>query len=293
MIRPACCYRRFIPTCVGNTATGKTRAIVVDGSSPRAWGTRDPPTTGSTLYSVHPHVRGEHFGVRGHAVTGLRFIPTCVGNTTGSCAIRYTFSGSSPRAWGTHPHILGNGREPRFIPTCVGNTAGFMPAARAAFGSSPRAWGTRRRGPPQRTSSTGSSPRAWGTRITRAAALSPSPVHPHVRGEHLAGRAGVAVVQRFIPTCVGNTSQVRFKEVLKYGSSPRAWGTHIVRRICTARNPVHPHVRGEHAALLAERSGLIRFIPDLPPSMCPHPELGYGCGERFGDRFRCRWAIAQ
>ena len=32
---------------------------------------------------------------------------------------------------------------------------------------------------------------------------------------------------------------------------------------------------------------------DLPPSMCPHPELGYGCGERFGDRFRCRWAIAQ
>ncbi len=37
----------------------------------------------------------------------------------------------------------------------------------------------------------------------------------------------------------------------------------------------------------------INHARDLPPSMCPHPELGYGCGERFGDRFRCRWAIAQ
>jgi len=32
---------------------------------------------------------------------------------------------------------------------------------------------------------------------------------------------------------------------------------------------------------------------DLPPLMCPHPELGCGCGKRLGDRFRCGWFVAQ
>ena len=30
----------------------------------------------------------------------------------------------------------------------------------------------------------------------------------------------------------------------------------------------------------------------LPQLMYPHPELGCGCGERLGDRFRYGWTIA-
>ena len=52
-------------------------------------------------------------------------------------------------------------------------------------------------------------------------------------------------------------------------------------------------VHHSYRATTILNSTLARCATDLPPSMCPHPELGYGCGERFGDRFRCRWAIAQ
>ena len=172
------------------------------GSSPRAWGTRDG---------------------RFNIARFLRFIPTCVGNTSrchfvsrgtpvhphvrGEHARRVAAGsfgyGSSPRAWGTRPPAESARSGPRFIPTCVGNT---------------------------RT----------GARDRRA-----EPVHPHVRGEHLgvegltvalAGSSprawgtrilvsGTGVLLRFIPTCVGNTRPTpRFRK----------------------HTAVHPHVRGEH-----------------------------------------------
>src|SRR5262245_33873744 len=95
-----------------------------------------------TLHSVHPHMRGEHptcwrvaipsFGSsphawgtrrgRGRPRGELRFIPTCVGNTS-----RIP---SPSTAIPVHPHMrgehggVGDGRasSTRFIPTCVGNT---------------------------------------------------------------------------------------------------------------------------------------------------------------------------
>ena len=155
----------------------------------------------------------------------------------------------------------------------------------------------------------GSSPRAWGTLGEReqafhigrfiptcvgntgclARAETGGPVHPHVRGEHLAAanawacsigssprawgtqrrRHVAAPPDRFIPTCVGNTVMHSPLSAAMSGSSPRAWGTHLTciawdgktRFIPTCvgntrgRAPrwqnrsVHPHVRGEHSGL--------------------------------------------
>ena len=133
---------RFIPTPVGNTdplggtvatatvhphARGEHRwrgrlGPVIEGSSPRPWGTHRncwgsalscwfiPTPVGNTdtakwqhwAITVHPHARGEH--------------------RTSGCWPS-TGSGSSPRPWGTrrtHGHIV---LLPWFIPTPVGNTS--------------------------------------------------------------------------------------------------------------------------------------------------------------------------
>ena len=155
----------------------------MDGSSPRAWGIRPQgPSSRSRC----------------------RFIPTCVGNTTGPQAaapdppvhphVRGEYiaaraaqlgqHGSSPRAWGIHTRAARPHWPGRFIPTCVGNTNCFMlrdisatvhPHVRGEYGRCP--WLI--------SMTSGSSPRAWG--ILRQA-------------------AGSAKRYRFIPTCVGNTS---------------------------------------------------------------------------------------
>ena len=93
-------YQRFIPTCVGNTLSGRTfssRNSVHPhmrgehlaswtcwsnsfGSSPHAWGTRTTPTTPLPGGAVHPHMRGEH---------------------QYKADSRTLIIGSSPHAWGT------------------------------------------------------------------------------------------------------------------------------------------------------------------------------------------------
>ena len=119
---------------------------------------------------------------------------------------------------------------------------------------------------------TGSSPRAWGTpsrsrhglrlgrfiptRVGNTAlhlgVTCPHPVHPHARGEHL---------------------DVDNSGISRYGSSPRAWGTPMVRKFenifsrfiptrvgntvsrlkTRSRNAVHPHARGEHIKFCTTR----------------------------------------
>ena len=101
-----------------------------------------------------------------------------------SCCRTVTGSGSSPRAWGIQVYVDKTNGKIRFIPTCVGNTE------------------------------------------RRAPAQHPGPVHPHVRGEYVLGQGiagnwsgssprawGIrkhniwqALISRFIPTCVGNTT---------------------------------------------------------------------------------------
>ena len=133
--------RRFIPTCVGNTA----RLILA-----------------LAVVAVHPHVRGEYskggypivrsagsspraWGIHSSANSPshtVRFIPTCVGNTITShgatvgapvhphvrgeyiltAGVRLFTAGSSPRAWGIQVSQSAQIPLLRFIPTCVGNT---------------------------------------------------------------------------------------------------------------------------------------------------------------------------
>ena len=213
---------RFIPTPVGNAvmsadaarsasvhphARGERRPAVDDpslalGSSPRPWGTR-ALALGQRLQ--------------------FRFIPTPVGNATGSrrCSL--------PRP--VHPHARGE----RPVP---------LTGMDVAPGSSPRPWGTpapRHHGADRTSvhphargeryfrggsslSSAGSSPRPWGTQIisqtaTKIFRFIPTPVgnaacpgarrradsvHPHARGERL---LLVTFINPF------------------FGSSPRPWGT--------------------------------------------------------------------
>ncbi len=172
--------------------------------------------------------------------------------------------GSSPRAWGTRPRPNESYRIARFIPTGVGNTGqahsrpmeqpvhphgrgehGKYPyAVHRITGSSPRAWGTR---PAHSTAALRSRFIPTGVGNTGAARnrCRCSPVHPHGRGEH---------TSHFTPASS------------RYGSSPRAWGTHRparrpdlpwrfiptgvgnTRRTLAGSRPwpVHPHGRGEH-----------------------------------------------
>jgi len=137
-------------------------------------------------------------------------------------------AGSSPHTWGTRDAGLNPRGVTRFIPTHVGNTV----------------------------NSTISAP--------------PLPVHPHTRGEHLKsmtlhyqilgssphtwGTREIAhrheLVQRFIPTHVGNT---------RYALSKAPIAT------------VHPHTRGEHGRCLVTASSM--------SGSSPHT-WGTRCGER-------------
>mgnify|MGYP000085814961 CR=1 FL=1 len=276
------CASRFIPTCMGNS----TACISTSPGS-----------------AVHPHVHGELFDALDYRMPAVgssprawgtrldddrdnlvvRFIPTCMGNSARSRRFRPGWTvhphvhgelrtaassgrssvGSSPRAWGTrwrgdHWPWLG-----RFIPTCMGNSQRQMGQA-GRLTVHPHVHGELRGGPHMNLGQAGSSPRAWGTHLyptvcsptnrfiptcmgnsTARSSRTPSlPVHPHVHGE-----------LRFVAT--GGTSSI--------GSSPRAWGTHLIhprpdRRprfipTCMGNStrkpgggaglPVHPHVHGE------------------------------------------------
>ena len=153
----------------------------------------------------------------------MRFIPTCMGNTSdinsnaiyppvhphvhgehlGKIHFLRCSVGSSPRAWGTHYRVIPYRDNQRFIPTCMGNTMSHrFPLLFLTV--HPHVHGEHSRFCPLNDSNPGSSPRAWGTQ----------------------GQKDVWVgFYRFIPTCMGNT--------LLY---PQA---HVTQ-------PVHPHVHGEH-----------------------------------------------
>ena len=196
-----------------------------------------------TARAVHPHVCGEHYGPLDRAVSG---------------------NGSSPRVWGTRPHVATGVSVIRFIPTCVGNTFQKM-GEKQTQAVHPHVCGEHELCSFANISPYGSSPRVWGTPTvgtisyhaerfiptcvgnTRHAVYdcTAGTVHPHVCGEH-------------------NTAVNRMKNSL--GSSPRVWGTHtlfalrywfrrfiptcvgntylsFIRRLCKT---VHPHVCGEH-----------------------------------------------
>ena len=248
---------RFIPTCVGNSATVPPR-VYARAVHPHmrgelwSFGQADDLFDGSS-----PHAWGTHIDFR-QQFPDLRFIPTCVGNSSGSSRpsavgpvhphmrgelVSYvTFLawviGSSPHAWGTRNNLKQMKTYCRFIPTCVGN--------------SPRAW---IRSPGFRFI-----PTCVGNSLRRATNRPCPSVHPHMRGElswlpesaraycgsspHAWGthrRQGLAAsARRFIPTCVGNSSRIPTRP-------PAA--------------TVHPHMRGELASSSRSYSGVIGSSP--------------------------------
>ena len=171
---------------------------------------------------VHPHARGEQipinhisgrnrgssprpWGTDGYAEPEdlpLRFIPTPVGNSSsGGVAasnksvhphargeqvlitrISSHVTGSSPRPWGTGLVVIDKRLPERFIPTPVGNSV-LKERSASIITVHPHARGEQLPtdyAPPHKP---GSSPRPWGT----------APLRKCVR-----------VVERFIPTPVGN-----------------------------------------------------------------------------------------
>jgi len=157
----------------------------------------------SSQYSVHPHVRGEHWLYSSFSLM---------------------FTGSSPRVWGTFWPINTLMFVLRFIPTCVGNIA--RPAQRIRIISvHPHVCGEHYENMTMTEETYGSSPRVWGTftitcpvqsdgrfiptcvgNILTTTRLTPCrPVHPHVCGEHFFMVFSVNILN---------------------GSSPRVWGTY-------------------------------------------------------------------
>ena len=217
--------------------------------------TREP---GRPFGPVHPHERGERWGVGGgggerngssprawgearlvHIVEcGARFIPTSVGRGGRICAwvsewavhphergerhdaqrLRILNGGSSPRAWGEAPDNVVTSETLRFIPTSVGRGS-TSHSASAFLSVHPHERGERQRQPLGQRFLIGSSPRAWG------------------EGRY---RAGYGIWLRFIPTSVGRGRWL----------PPQA-----------APRPVHPHERGER---LCKESGLIPMLGSSP-----------------------------
>ena len=193
--------------------------------------------------TVHPHTRGEH------GATSRR---------------RCGKTGSSPRTRGTRFAVTSEASMYRFIPTHAGNTPAKF--AEIISGSvHPHTRGEHVILPMVKPCYSGSSPHTRGTQVLSALLSTftrfipthagntlmcpssdrPIPVHPHTRGEHLAGCAYIVVftgssphtrgtlrhwwatvwLLRFIPTHAGNTRAEHWR--------------------CPVP-AVHPHTRGEH-----------------------------------------------
>ena len=190
------------PHARGEHARRAISVRLLNGSSPRTWGTRGthhqgllldrfiPTHVGNTCASsrgrrsgpVHPHARGEHLST-------CQPVPGC--------------DGSSPRTWGTPGQALHRLAPRRFIPTHVGNTDGGA-ASTPARAVHPHARGEHNESRGMAAGLSGSSPRTWGTRSRRRSSDSS---------------------RRFIPTHVGNTMIAVLSMMSLCGSSPRAWGT--------------------------------------------------------------------
>ena len=237
--------RRFIPTCVGQMAAGRT-----------------PPPPGS----VHPHVRGadagrwnwkqRNFGSSPRAWGrycngcrkgyGTRFIPTCVG--------QISFATQVGKNTSVHPHVRGADQ---------GYVVGKVPR----HGSSPRAWGRCPRysadvinmsvhphvrgadyqGRAALSGSPGSSPRAWGRFIVSGRMIHEPRFIPTCVGQ-ISSKGTVTVVFSVHPHVRGADEIIQAQPLPLGGSSPRAWGRCIGSGKSGPASAVHPHVRGADAA---------------------------------------------
>ena len=247
----------------GDNWQSSTRARIVIGSPPRAWGqsprcsarrccSRFTPTGVGTMQrasasvgvsAVHPHGRGDN------AATSLR---------------RAAVNGSPPRAWGQSVAVSEDNDGFRFTPTGVGTMLTSRRTSRARsvhphgrgdndgrsgesavrHGSPPRAWGQSdagsQREPRYRFTPTGvGTISGWivsGTIIT---------VHPHGRGDNFDFALCVALLFGSPPRAWGQCNDAQaVAELMRF--TPTGVGTMEIRRIFPEITSVHPHGRGDN-----------------------------------------------
>ena len=182
-------------------ASARSRAAPTPRNIPTGVGRRQNERTSSRLLEEHPHGRGEKSAAAGSS---------------------WGWRGTSPRAWGEVGAFLIGESFDRNIPTGVGRRlAGgivctnmtehphgrgekepLAPRCLSLIGTSPRAWGEGVRGC-HSCNHLRNIPTGVGRRCAGAGSRGRWPEHPHGRGEKL---------------------EETDESLLKYGTSPRAWG---------------------------------------------------------------------
>ncbi len=248
-----------IRNCSANSSTG---------SPPHAWGAlreaapdhvRDrftPTRVGSTggraptciSRAVHPHTRGEHF---------VRIASSF-----------FTICGSPPHAWGALNHHQASCGIGRLTPTRVGSTLPYFitsptsavhPHTRgehvsipaeifAQFGSPPHAWGARHRDRSKRSIGR-FTPTRVGSTCQYPRRYSLNSVHPHTRGEHQRGVCTIRLLSGSPPHAWG-ARRAAIIPTIASRFTPTRVGSTAPRPPIRPSWPVHPHTRGEHAAIL-------------------------------------------
>ena len=237
-------------------------ATMINGSSPRMWGTPGQPRMVDLPDRFIPTHVGNSLPV--HASRYSTSVhPHACGELGDASTTAYWDAGSSPRMWGTRCRRVVRFCQYRFIPTHVGNSRfafGIMCSATvhphacgelgaplifsfASIGSSPRMWGTQC-GPGSDRNEFRFIPTHVGNSQRQRSGSGLLPVHPHACGE--------------LPVTYPTGSE-------NVGSSPRMWGTLIRPQLATRRCRFIPTHVGNS--------------PWVSPSRCRSPVHPHACGE--------------
>lgn len=98
--------------------------------------------------------------------------------------------------------------------------------------------------------------------------------------------------RRFIEGWTATAMRSRLEPIKKFVRMLRTHAEDILAFIRTRLTNAISEGLNRIIKIIKNRASGFRSL-DLPPLMCPHPELGCGCGKRLGDRFRCGWFVAQ
>ncbi len=208
------------------------------------------------------------WGIQFHELLNLcivRFIPTCVGNTVTRREPGGSGRGSSPRVWGIRDIHLRDADLFRFIPTCVGNTYPTIDN-RCVLAVHPHVCGEYRWRATWWSMSTGSSPRVWGIPVEGDMVVNVNRFIPTCVGNTNHWVTFLRVTFRFIPTCVGNTCAARWVSVAVRRFIPTCVG-----------NTLYLFTRISNAAGSSPRVwGILPRSSWSSPRIAVHPHV---CGE--------------
>ena len=164
-----------------------------------------------------------------------RFTPTCVGITP---TIIVSLVGTA-----VHPHVRGDHH------TVTVALSGYR-------GSPPRAWGSLSRADINRLNDR-FTPTCVGITALVEQPMSSSPVHPHVRGDHVCTAIPTPCMVGSPPRAWGSPARTP-DGLFAARFTPTCVGITLAPSVTSNGKPVHPHVRGDHGVcqlLATERIG--------------------------------------